>query len=217
MLKMRLRVSPCRARCSPRSVGRLTTIVPSSCSTCISRETRCSSSPLGPFTRTSSGSMNTSTPVGTGMGSFPIRLMARSPDVRDHFAADALPASVVARHHALGGGHDGSAHSAENLRYLTGRHVLAATRPRHALEAGDHRRALLRVLEPHAQRLADAGGLGGEVLDVALLLEDAGHLVLELGVRHVHVLEVGLETVPNTSEEIGERVGHRHGSTSSTS
>src|SRR6185437_13923444 len=217
MLKIRLRVRPWSARCSPRSVGRLTTTVPSSCSTVISRETRCSSSPFGPFTRTTSGSMKTSTPVGTGIGSFPIRLIVRSPDVRDYLAADALPASVVARHHALRGGHDGSAHSAEDLRNLAGGHVLAAARARYALEARDHRRALLRVLEADAQRLTHPGGLGGVVLDVALLLEDAGDLGLELGVRDVHVLEVGLEPVANAGEEVRERVGHRHGVTSSTS
>src|SRR4051812_22288388 len=160
---MRLRVRPWSARCSPRSVGRLTTIVPSSCSTDISRETRCSSSPLGPLTRTTSGSMNTSTPVGTGMGSFPIRLIAGSPDVRDHFAADAFPARVVAGHDALRSGHDGSAHAAEDLGHLASGHVLAPTGPRHALEAGDHRRARFRVLETDAEGLTDPGELGGVV------------------------------------------------------
>src|SRR3954454_214437 len=144
---MRLRVRPWSARCSPRSVGRLTTIVPSSCSTVISRETACSSSPLGPLTRTTAGSMKTSTPVGTGMGSFPIRLIVRSPDVRDNLAADALSASVVAGHDAPRSGHDGSAHAAEDLGHLARRHVLAPTRARDALEAGDHRRAGLGVLE----------------------------------------------------------------------
>src|SRR5262249_15695709 len=100
---------------------------------------------------------------------------------------------------------------------LTGGHVLAAAGPGYALEAGDDRRALLGVLEAHAQGLADARGLGRVVLDVALLLEDAGDLGLEVGSRDVHILEVRLEPVADAGEEVGERVGHRHGVTSSTS
>src|SRR6185312_17411888 len=103
-----------------------TSRVPFSCSTFMSREMRCCSSPFGPFTRTSSGSIVTSTPLGTGMGCFPIRLIARSPDVGDHFAADPLPARVVAGHYALRSGDDRGAHAAEDLRHLAGRHVLAA-------------------------------------------------------------------------------------------
>src|SRR3954451_15289156 len=116
MLKMRLRVRPCSARCSPRFVGRVTCRVPLSCSTFISRETRCSSWPFGPFTRTSSGSIVTSTPLGTGMGCFPIRLIDRSPHVCDDFAAHSCVARLVPHHDALRGGDDRGAHAAEDLR-----------------------------------------------------------------------------------------------------
>src|SRR4051794_11604045 len=133
MLKMRLRVRPCSARCSPRFVGRVTCRVPLSCSTFMSREMRCSSWPFGPFTRTSSGSIVTSTPLGTGMGCFPIRLIAHSPDVCDHFAADACVTRLVTGHHAPGRGHDRGAHAAEDLRHLASRYVLAPAGTGHAL------------------------------------------------------------------------------------
>ena len=75
MLKIRLRVSPCRARCSPRSEGRLTVTSSSVFSTVISALTRWVSSPFGPLTRTSSGSTETITPSGRAIGCLPIRLI----------------------------------------------------------------------------------------------------------------------------------------------
>src|SRR3954469_25611741 len=167
------RVRPWSARWSPRSVGRRTTIGPSSCATSMSRATRCSSSRRVHETCTSSASMNTSTSVGTGMGCFPIRLIDASPHVGDDFAADALALGLVAGHDAARGRHDRGAHAAEDLGDLARVHVGAAAGRRHALEARDHRRAVLGVLQAHAQGLADAGRLGAVLLDVALLLQDA--------------------------------------------
>ena len=69
------RVSPCRARCSARSVGRVTSSLPSSWTTSIARFLRSSRLPRGPFTRTTSGSTVTVTVEGTGMGFLPMRDM----------------------------------------------------------------------------------------------------------------------------------------------
>ena len=67
----------------------------------MSREMRSDSSPLGPFTRTDSGSIATVTPAGTGMGCLPILDISRLPDLRQDLAADARGARVVAGHHAV--------------------------------------------------------------------------------------------------------------------
>src|SRR3954470_7316652 len=150
------RVRPCRARCSPRSVGRVTTISASCCSTAMSRGLRSSRLPRGPLTRTTSGSIETVTPLGTGMGCFPIRLIENElPDVGHYFAANALPARLVARHDALGGRDDRGAHAALDLGDLAAVHVRAPAGLRDAAHAADHRLASLRVLQPHAQHLAD--------------------------------------------------------------
>src|SRR5436853_2894225 len=167
------RVSPWRARCSPRSVGRVTTISPSCCSTAISRGLRSSRFPRGPLTRTTSASIATVTPLGTGMGCFPIRLIERSPDVRDHFAADALAPRLVAGHDPSRGRDDRRAHAALDLRDLAVVNVRAAARLRHAAHAADHRLASLRVLQAHAQHLPDTTRLGAVGLDVALLAQAA--------------------------------------------
>src|SRR5690348_11448939 len=125
MLATRVRVSPCSARCSPRSLGRVTTSwsppSPSSrglCCTVIARGMRSDNSPLGPLTVTRSGSIATVTPAGTGIGCLPIRDIAFQglPDRRYHFAADALQTGVVAGHHAAGRRDDRRAHTALDPR-----------------------------------------------------------------------------------------------------
>src|SRR5688572_7689708 len=153
MLKMRLRVRPCRARCSPRSVGRFTRRVESSRSIERSGETACDSSPLGPFTRTSPGSTATSTPAGIWIGSFPMRLMIRLPDVGEDLAADALVAGLIRRHDTARSGEDGRPHAALDARQLVGGGVLATAGLGHAAHAADHRRPSLGVLELDPQRV----------------------------------------------------------------
>src|SRR5215210_7372884 len=176
MFAIRLRVSPCRARCSPRSVGRVTRIWPSSCLTSMSRATRSASWPFGPLTRTSSGSTSISTPSGTSIGCLPMRLIACLPDPRDQLAADPRAVRVVAGHHAAGGGDDRRAHAAEDPGDVLRIHIAAPAGLREALEPGDHGLAVLRVLQPHVQLLADARGLDRPGLDVALLGQDARDL-----------------------------------------
>src|SRR4051812_37641172 len=168
MLAMSERVSPCRARCSPRSVGRLTRSSPSACSTVMSRLLRSSSDPPGPATRTTSGSMVTVTVAGTGMGLRPMRLM-RSPDLRDDLAADAALPGLMAGHHAARRRDDRRAHAALDLADPVRRRVVALARARHPAQAADRRAAVVGVLQAHADELAGTA-LGGrqhlERLDV---------------------------------------------------
>src|SRR3954462_15675479 len=120
MLAIRLRVRPCSARCSPRSVGRVTSTSPSPCSTFISRDTRSWSSPRGPATRTTSGSIETVTVSGMEIGCLPMRLMTALwlPDVGHDLAVHARRTGLVAGHDPVRGRHDRGAHAAENLGYL---------------------------------------------------------------------------------------------------
>src|SRR5688500_12885937 len=128
MLATSERVRPWRARCSPRSVGRVTVRTPSPCSTPMSRCTRSDSEPRGPLTCTTSGSMTTSTPLGTGMGLRPIRLI-ELPDLRHDLAADLRAAGVVPGHDALGRREDRGAEATLDLRDLRGAHVVALAGP----------------------------------------------------------------------------------------
>src|SRR4051794_32118689 len=133
MFAIRLRVSPCSARCSPRSVGRATVTVPSSCSTFISGESVWLSSPFGPFTAMLPGAISTVTASGTGTGFLPIRLIC-SPDVGDDLATDAPVAGFVAGHHASGGADDRGAGPALHARDLVVVDVAAAARTRNPFD-----------------------------------------------------------------------------------
>src|SRR4051812_37345249 len=178
----------------------------------MSRCTRSLSAPRGPLTWTTSGSMATVTESGTGMGLRPMRLM-RSPDVGDDLAADARLAGLVAGHHAARGGHDGGAHAALDLRDLAGGHVVALARARDALEPGDRALAALGVLQLDADELGRAarrGRLDRVVGDVALLLEDARELALELRGRDVDRLVRGGDRVADPRQEVRDGIGHRH-------
>src|SRR3954464_9222088 len=137
MLAMSVRVSPCSARCGPRSVGRATEISPSASLTVMSCETVCCSSPRGPLTRTSPGSTVTSTPLGTGMTLRPMRLMAL-PHEADHLAAHAALRGLAAGDHAGRGGQDGRAEAAQDLGQAIVLGVDAATGLRDALQARNH-------------------------------------------------------------------------------
>src|SRR3954469_18512534 len=131
MLKMSDRMRPCSARCSPRSVGRVTSSWPSSCLTSMSRLLRSLSAPRGPVTWTTSGSIVTVTPSGTGMGFLPMRDMAL-PDLRDDLAAHAGAPRLVAGHDAAGGRDDRGAHAALHLADAARGRVVALARARHA-------------------------------------------------------------------------------------
>src|SRR6185312_6070582 len=146
MFAISVRVSPCSARSSPRSVGRVTVSVPSSCAICIRCGTSCCSEPRGPLTATRPGSIATVTPVGTSMGLLPIRLMG-SPDETDDFSADPALLRGSARHETGRRGQDRDAHPAKHARETVLPRVDPAARLRHALQAGDDPLAVSPELE----------------------------------------------------------------------
>src|SRR5919106_3639003 len=209
MFAIRLRVRPCRARCSPRSVGRLIVIVPSSCATFMSGERSWVSSPFGPLTATRPGATSTVTDSGTAIGFLPIRLMVRfrrSPDVSDYLAAHSLLLRFVAGHHADRGADDRRAGAAVHARHLGVIDVAPPARSRDPLQPGDHRAAILGVLEADLDRLADRGRLALEAHDVPLFLKDARHLLLQPRGGDLHVVVAGAERVADPGQVIGYRV-----------
>src|SRR3954470_3504347 len=113
MFATSVRVRPWSARSSPRSVGRVTVITPSSWLICIRAGTSCASSPRGPFTITRPGEIDTDTPAGTSMGFLPIRLI-QLPDKANDLAADPALLCGSAGHQPVRGGQDRGPHAAED-------------------------------------------------------------------------------------------------------
>src|SRR4051794_32979910 len=204
MFAIRLRVRPCRARCSPRSVGRATVTAPSPCSMVMSGERVCCSSPFGPLTAMLPGAISTVTASGTGTGFLPMRLIC-SADVGDDLATDALRAGFVAGHHSGGGAEDRGAGPAVDARDAFVVDVAAAARARDPFDPEDHRPAVLGVLELDVDRLAHGGRPAAEVLDVALLLEDPRDLQLEAVEGDFHLVMARTDGVADPGQVIGDR------------
>src|SRR5215204_7798891 len=200
------RVSPCRARSSPRSVGRVTVSSPSPCSIFMRCGTCCVSSPSGPLTITRPGSIDTDTPAGNSMGVFPIRLMAL-PDETDDFAADAFALGGLARDETPRRRHDRRPHPSEDARQPVLSSVDAAARLRDALEVGDDALPARPVLELDDERVEALARLALPADDVALLLKQARDLLLLARGRHLRGLVQRLVRVADAGEHVCDRVG----------
>src|SRR5438874_12787118 len=122
MLAISERVRPWRPRLNPSSSGRSTRAVPSSTTIRMLACMTCIRDPRGPVTVTTlPWPTVTSTPPGSSMGCFPIRLIVSlvprpSPHVRHHFAADAVARAVPVRHHVLRRGNDRDPQSTHHPR-----------------------------------------------------------------------------------------------------
>src|SRR3954447_15365177 len=173
MFAISVRVSPCSARWSPRSVGRVTLTTDSATSTFMSWDTDWLSSPLGPLTLISPGSTVTATPLGRSIGLRPIRLMAL-PHEAEPLAADAALRGLAAGDHAGRGGQDGRAEAAEHLRQPVVLRGDAAAGLRDPLEPRDHALPVLGVLQRDHELLELAVLADLVAVDVALLLQQPG-------------------------------------------
>src|SRR3954470_20966344 len=225
MLAIRVRVSPWRDLLMRSSLGRATSMAPSSPRpTVIGAATLWLRVPLGTFTVTRRSSTLTSTPDGTVTGSLPMRDMlcstflwsrgVRLPDVGEDFPAHALLVRLAVGQQALARRDDRDAQAAEHLRQAGVLGVDPQARLANPADAGDGALAVAAVLQGDGQRLADLAL--GRLLhvvrgDVALLLEDLRDALLELAVRHGHRVVVRLVGVAQTSKHVCDRVSHRHG------
>src|SRR5919112_94946 len=224
MLAMSVRVSPCSDLLSRSSLGRTTSMVPSSVrATVIGFLTVWLRVPLGPFTVTRLSARVTSTPDGTAMGSLPMRDMLMSPlgpsspDVGEDFPTHALLVRLAVGQQALARRDDRDAQAAEHLGQAGVLGVHPETGLRDPADAGDRALPVLAVLEGQLQDLAH--GLVGTLCgllhlpggDVPLLLEDLRDACLQLAVGHRNVVVVRLVGVAQTGEHVCDRVSHRHG------
>src|SRR4030095_16875316 len=99
-------------------------------------------------------------------------------------AADAALGGGAVRDETVGGGQDRGAHSAELARQTVLSRVDTATGLGDTLEVGNDALAAAPVLQLDHEVVERLAALDMEVLDVALLLEQASNLDLQLGRRH---------------------------------
>src|SRR5271169_1914030 len=127
-----------------------------------------------------------------------------------YFAAKAFLARLPARHDALGCGEDADPQASQHARNLFVANIHAATRARYALELRNRRCVVRAVLQVHAQYLATLFFRRLEVRDVAFVLQNAGHLQLQLGKWNVHLLVPCVDGVANAGQKICDRIGQTH-------
>src|SRR3954454_22421783 len=167
MLLTRERVRPCRDLLIRSSSGRLTSRTPASpFSTTIGAATVWLRVPLGPLTVTRAPSIWTSTPVGTGTGSLPMRDIAgsppglSSPDVGEDFPTHALLVGLTVGEQPLAGRDDRDAEAAEHLGQPGVLRVDAQPGLADPPDTGDRALAVAAVLEGDGQGLLDLALLG---------------------------------------------------------
>src|SRR5437899_537444 len=131
------RLRPWIARASWVSFARVTVSVPSAWSTFTSAWKVRASSPFGPFTETDWPFTFTSTPLGSAIGSLPMRLIRSSPHVRQDFATEGLLLGLAAGHEPGRGRHDRDAQAAEDPRHLRLAGIDPQARPADPADAGD--------------------------------------------------------------------------------
>src|SRR4051794_24358110 len=176
-----------------------------------------SSDPFGPATVMWRSAIVTVTPLGTGIGDFPIRLIDSSPHVAEDFAADALFTGLAIGQETAAGGDDGDAETSEHAGDLVGRRVHAEAGLAHAAQARDRALTLGRVLHRDGQDATGSPRIVGDLvaLDVALALKDGGERLLLLRGRHANLVVHRDVGVAHAGEHVGDRVGHHRALTSS--
>src|SRR5919201_5803881 len=127
---------------------------------------------------------------------------------RQHLAADVLAAGALARHQAARGRDDVDAVAAQDARDLGRAHVDAPSGRGDAREVRDRAGAARVVAQEDADRPLRPLALRDVVVDVALLLEDAGDLQLQLRRRDVHARVLRGDRVAHPRQHVGNRVSH---------
>src|SRR6267143_1301119 len=214
----RARARPCTAACE--SFSRTATRVPSLCSTLIPPGSAVSNFPLGPCTATVSPSILTVTPLGIGIGFFPIRdirsalapgLVARPlPDFAQQFAAYAFAARLSSRHHAPRRGKDVDPHASKHAGNLCAAHIDAASRPRYPLGLRNGSLIVSAILQVKPDHLMTIFLSRFEVGDEPLFLQDAGNLQLQPGGRDIYFLMPGVERIAHPRKHVCDRIGQPH-------
>src|SRR5215210_4941148 len=209
---IRDRVSPCMALCSGESEARSTTMLPSSCLTSIPRPTGTVRSPFGPFTFTLRPESSTLTAPGISTGAFPIldTLLTSLVDEAQDFASDAPAPGLVVGQDPLGGReyrHPEAVEHAGDAGLLA---VDAATGTAHPSETRNAAAAVGAVLQGYHEPSVNPATALGDLLDVALLLENAGDLRLHLGVRDLDRVVLRHVRVADTRQEIRNGIVNRH-------
>src|SRR5271165_5124591 len=132
------------------------------------------------------------------------------PDFAEDLAAEAFAARLAPGHHATGRGENADAKSALHALDLIAADVDAAAGTGNAGKVADGGFIVRAILEVHAKNRAAIFFHRLVVRDVALFLQDAGDLGLQLGGRNIQLLVTRANRVANAGQKICYWIGQTH-------
>src|SRR6185437_8882183 len=132
------------------------------------------------------------------------------PDLAENLSADTLAARLPASHHAARRGEDVDAQATLDAADLVAAHIHTASGTRDALQVADRSFIVRAILQVHAQHLA-AVFFGSLVVgDIALFLQNAGDLGLQLRGGNVQLLVARADRVADAGQKICDWIGKAH-------
>src|SRR5260370_9879766 len=210
----RARAMPWKARCWRSSFLRWQERWPPSRVSVMPGGTGVLSLPFGPCISSAVSPMATFTTEGTGMTLRPTRDIVPSslPDVAEDLAPHALARGRAAGHDPARRGENVDAEAAVHAGDLVLAAVDPAARAALPLQVRDHPLHPRPVLEEDADHALLPVGFSKslEVRDVALVLEDAGDLDLQIGGGHVDLGQPRPDPVPDPGGHVRDGIGHVH-------
>jgi len=119
-------------------------------------------------------------------------------------------ASSLIGHDALGSGNDGDAKALENLRQLRSAGVDTQARLGDAAKTGNDLLLVAQVLQGDVDHALLAVLLNGVCLDIALVEQDLGNVLLEVGSGDIHSFVLCRVRIPDSGEHICNGIGDLH-------
>src|ERR1700722_2161036 len=132
------------------------------------------------------------------------------PDFAEDLAAYAFFACLTAGHDAARGGHYADAKSALYTLDLVAADIDAAAGARNARKVADSSFVVGTVLQVHAQHVAATLFSGLVVGNIALFLQNAGDLGLQLRGRNIQLLVARTDGIAQARQEICYWIGKAH-------
>src|SRR5262245_57768718 len=135
-----------------------------------------------------------------------------SPNVAEHFPANAGFCRVATGHHTARRGQNARAQPRQHLRHIVAAEIHATARAADSLHARDQPFPVWAVFQEQTQRL-DASLPRGlvedlEPLDIAFVLQNLRDIALDPRQRHVHTRVLGTHGVANPRQHVSDWICH---------
>src|SRR5258705_13901089 len=127
------------------------------------------------------------------------------PNLAEDFASQALLARLPPGHNTAWRGQNIDTQTTQDTRYRGPPNVNAAAGTGNARQVGNGSLAIVVVLQVDTNDLVALFFCGLKVRDIALVLENAGNLQLQLRSRYIHLLVPRADRITNSRQHVCDR------------